>query len=138
MGLVRARYNTLNTYVKMLKMGNAPQNYSSSSSIKLSASFQGIGPGFKLLITIDNAGEKPQTNCDLIINYDEKVFSFEKKSIKLAIVLPNVPLTYAINFRNVSDSGKSGLLKVSIVKKNETVPLITNILKVPISEIELI
>ena len=48
--LIRIKYKAMDTYVKILKKGNAPQNFSNSSNLKLSASLEGLGPNFKLNI----------------------------------------------------------------------------------------
>lgn len=145
--LVKLRHKTLDTYVKLLKIGNAPQNYSTTSKIKLACSLQGLGPNFKLLITVDNAGDEVHYNCDLLIEYDKNIFKFSKEHLsvklnffnpkQLGVLIPNAPTKYAIKFRNISQMGNAGNIKVYIVDKDRTVPLITSTLKVPISEFDL-
>ena len=51
--------------------------------------------------------------------------------------MPNVPIAHSLSFKNISDSGVSGILKVIIIDKANNVPLITSSLKVHISEMEL-
>ncbi len=85
--LVKLRYKTLDTFVKMLKIGNAPQNYSTVSSIKLNASLQGLGPNFRLNLIFDNSGQEPIFNIDLMIDYDRELFYFEKDSITVSKVI---------------------------------------------------
>jgi len=81
--LVKLKYKTLDTYVKLLKVGNAPQNYSTVSSIKLNASLQGLGPNFRLILVFDNSGEEPIYNMDLMIDYDRDLYYFEKDTINV-------------------------------------------------------
>ena len=135
--LCKLRYKTLNTYVKMLKIGNAPQNYNSVSKIKLTSFLQGFGPNFKLNISVDNSGEEPIFGCDLLIDYDKQVHYFAKETIQLGIIMPNVQISHCLSFKNISDNGISGILKVIIIDKTNNVPMITSSLKVPISDMEL-
>ena len=135
--LCKLRYKTLNTSVKMLKIGNAPQNYNSVSKIKLTSFLQGLGPNFKLNVSVDNIGDEPIFGCDLLIDYDKQVHYFSKESIQLGIIMQNVPIAHSLSFKNISDSGVSGIIKVIIIDKANNVPLITSSLKVHISEMEL-
>jgi Bardet-Biedl syndrome 1 protein len=136
--LVRLRHKTLDTYVKMLKIGNGPTNYSSTSPIKLSASLQGLGPHFKLNLTVDNTGEECLSSIDLLLDYDKNVYCFDKDNIGLGLLMSNVPVSYSLRFRNLSESGVSGTIKIIILDKGRSSPLITSTLKVPISELEVL
>jgi Bardet-Biedl syndrome 1 protein len=136
--MVRLRYKTLDTYIKILKIGNAPQNYSTSSKIKLAASLQGLGPNFRLNLVVDNIGEEAIYLTDMILDYDYNLFNFEKDFIQLGILIPNVPIKYSMRFRNVSENGTSGNIKIHILDKAKTSPLISTTVKVPISEVDII
>jgi len=136
--LVRLRYKTLDTYFKMLKIGNAPQNYSTSSKIKLSATLQGLGPNFRLNLFVDNTGDEAICSADMTLDYDSRLFNFEKDCIQLGILVPNVPIRYSMRFRNVSETGSSGNIKIHILDKARTSPLISTTIKVPISEVDII
>jgi Bardet-Biedl syndrome 1 protein len=136
--LIRLRHITLDTYVKMLKIGNAPQNYSTTSKVKLAASLQGLGPNFKLNIVIDNSGDEIICSTDLVVEYEKNLFYFEKDSLQLGIMMPNVPMKYSMKFKNISENGNSGAIKILILEKSRTSPLITSTIKVPISELEMI
>jgi hypothetical protein len=135
--LCKLRYKTLSTYVKMLKIGNAPQNYNSVSKIKLTSNLQGLGPNFRLNLSIDNTGEEPIVGCDLLIEYDKQIHYFQKETIQLGLIMPNVPISHSLAFKNISDTGTCGILKIIIIDKANNVPMITSSLKVPISEMEL-
>ena len=81
--LLKLRHKTLDTYAKLLKIGNAPQNYNTNSKIKLSASLQGLGPYFKLNIVVENGGEEVTTGLDLILEYDKMIYMYEKEHIQV-------------------------------------------------------
>ena len=136
--LLRLRYKAMDTYVKMLKIGNAPQNYSSSSSMKVSVSLEGLGPNFKLNLILDNSGTEPIFNGILTIDFNRKIYYFDKESIILSIIMPHIPIKYSLNFKNISESGSSGMIKIIIVDKFQNAPLIQTTIKVPVSELELL
>lgn len=135
--LLKLRYKTVDTYSKMLKLGNAPQNYNTNSKVKLSASLQGLGPNFKLIILVDNVGEDIISGVDMLLDYDKINFNFDKDYVQLGLIAPNVPITYTLKFRNISENGNSGTIKILLNEKSCSVPLISTIIKVPISDLDI-
>lgn len=85
--LLKLRYKTFDTYAKMLKLGNAPQNYNTTSKVKMSASLQGLGPNFKIVITVDNVGEEIIAGVDMLLDYDKNIFSFDRDYIEASTFL---------------------------------------------------
>ena len=81
--LLKLRYRTFDTYAKMLKLGNAPQNYNSTSKVKMSASLQGLGPNFKIVITVDNVGEEIIAGVDMLLDFEKNLFNFERNYIEV-------------------------------------------------------
>jgi len=69
----------------MLKLGNAPQNYNTTSKVKISASLQGLGPNFKIVITVDNVGEEIIAGVDMLFDYGKSTFSFERDYIEVIL-----------------------------------------------------
>ena len=136
--LMKIKYKAMDTYVKILKKGNAPQNFSNSKNLKISASLEGLGPNFKLNIIFNNSGKKPIYGAILMLEFNRKIFAFKQESIQLGILMPNIPMSYSMKFRNINENGASGNIKVVIVDKNEVVPLITTNIKVPVSELDIL
>ena len=136
--LLRIRYKAMDSYVKMLKIGNAPQNYSSSSTIKISGFLEGLGPNFKLNLILDNSGHEPIINAVLTLDFNRKLFYFEKENIILSIIMPHVPIKYALPFKNISENGSSGMIKIIIMDKFKNSPLIQTTIKIPVSELEML
>ena len=136
--LIRIKYKAMDTYVKILKKGNAPQNFSNSSNLKISASLEGLGPNFKLNIFFNNSGKKPIYGAVLTLDFNRKIYSFKKENIQLSIIMPNIPVNYSLPFRNISENGSSGNIKLLVLGKNEILPLIQTNIKVPVSELDIL
>ena len=136
--LMKIKYRAMDTYVKILKKGNAPQNFDDNKNLKISASLEGLGPNFKLNIIFINSGKKPIYGAILMLEFNRKIFAFKQESIQLGILMPNIPMSYSIRFRNINENGASGNIKVVIVDKNEVVPLIQTNIKVPVSELDIL
>ena len=136
--LIRIKYKAMDTYVKILKKGNAPQNFSNSSNLKISASLEGLGPNFKLNIIFNNSGKKPIYGAVLTLDFNRKIYSFKKENIQLSIIMPNIPVNYSLPFRNISENGSSGNIKLLVLGKNEILPLIQTNIKVPVSELDIL
>ena len=135
---IRVKYKAMETYVKILQKGNAPQNFSNSSNIKLSASLEGLGPNFKLNIILNNTGKVPIYGAILSLDFNRKIYSFKNENVQLSLIMPNIPITYSLPFRNINENGASGNIKIIIIKKNELVPLIQTMIKVPVSELDIL
>ena len=136
--LMKIKYRAMDTYVKILKKGNAPQNFDDNKNLKISASLEGLGPNFKLNIIFINSGKKPIYGAILMFDFNRKIFAFKQESIQLGILMPNIPMSYSMKFRNINENGASGNIKVVIVDKNEVVPLISTNIKVPVSELDIL
>lgn len=136
--LIKIKYKAMDTYVKILKKGNAPQNFSNSSNLKISASLEGLGPNFKLNIIFNNSGKKPIYGAMLTLDFNRKIYSFKKENIQLSVIMPNIPVNYSLTFRNISENGSSGNIKLLVIGKNEIIPLIQTNIKVPISELDIL
>ena len=136
--LMKIKYKAMDTYVKILKKGNIPQNFNDSKNLKISASLEGLGPNFKLNIIFNNYGKKPLYGAVLMLEFNRKIFAFKQESIQLGILMPNIPMSYSLRFRNINENGASGNIKLVIVDKNEVVPLIQTNIKVPVSELDIL
>ena len=136
--LIKIKYKAMDTYAKILKKGNAPQNFSNSSNLKISASLEGLGPNFKLNIIFNNSGKKPIYGAILTLDFNRKIYSFKKENIQLSVIMPNIPVNYSLPFRNISENGSSGNIKLLVIGKNEIIPLIQTNIKVPISELDIL
>jgi hypothetical protein len=106
--------------------------------MKISVSLEGLGPNFKLNLILDNSGNEPIFNGILTIDFNRKIYYFDKESIILSIIMPHIPIKYSLNFKNISESGSSGMIKIIIVDKFQNTPLIQSTIKVPVSELELL
>ena len=136
--LMKIKYKAMDTYVKILKKGNIPQNFSDSKNLKISASLEGLGPNFKINIIFNNYGKKPLYGAVLMLEFNRKIFAFKQESIQLGILMPNIPMSYSLRFKNINENGASGNIKLVIVDKNEIVPLIQTNIKVPVSELDIL
>ena len=136
--LMKIKYKAMETYVKILKKGNIPQNFSDSKNMKISASLEGLGPNFKLNINFLNSSKKPIYGALLMLEFNRKIFAFKQESIQLGVLMPNIQMSYSMRFRNINENGASGNIKLVIVDKNEVVPLIQTNIKVPVSELDIL
>jgi len=52
--------------------------------------------------------------------------------------MPNIQMRTSLKFKNIHETGNSGLLKIIVIDNLKPCPLIVSTLKVPVSELELI
>jgi len=54
------------------------------------------------------------------------------------MIMPNIQMRNSLTFRNINETGNSGLLKIIVIDSLKPCPLIVSTLKVPVSELEFI
>jgi len=73
--LSKIRLKTAETYCEMLQVGYAPMNYSQGGqNIRLIASYEGIGPVFKIRLELQNLNKMPILNTNIVLNMDPKIY----------------------------------------------------------------
>jgi hypothetical protein len=86
--LCKLRLQTARAYVKVLTDGQGPVSYSHGSSLKLNAQVMGLGPTFKIVLVLTNAGSKPITDCSVIVVCDADAFILPKSVIPVSTLVP--------------------------------------------------
>ena len=56
--LQKLRLESARSYVKLITDGNGPVSYTKDASIQLTASVQGLGPLFKIMMKFQNTGKR--------------------------------------------------------------------------------
>lgn len=79
--LYKLRLSTARSYVKVITDTQGPVSYTSGTSVRLSAQAAGIGPIFKLKITLENTGKRVLTNIPITFKYNHSLYKMRKSII---------------------------------------------------------
>ncbi|XP_072031464.1 BBSome complex member BBS1-like isoform X2 [Amphiura filiformis] len=133
--LYRLRLNTARAFVKALDTSMTPISSNPQEPLKLSAQIQGIGPTFKLTVGLQNTSlNLPSMNLLISFLYDEKLYSLQKTMIQVPMLVPGLNYSYETLVECLSDKGISDVIKVFVLKEGRSVPIITAVINMPVSE----
>lgn len=133
--LYRLRLNTARAYVKSLESSLNPVSSSQNEAVKLTAAIQGMGPLFKLNIHLSNTSlTTASIGWFITFQYDETLYRLEKCYIPVPLLVPGLTYNFETRVECLSDKGITGLIKVLLVKKGISIPVITAVISMPVSE----
>jgi len=133
--LFKLRLNTARSYAKTLETSLNPISSSLEDPLKLSAQVQGLGPGFKLLINLQNTSFNTPS-MDLLITFiaDHTLYTLAKPIMQVPLLLPGVMYTYDTYVECISEKGIADKIKVFLLHKGNPIPIITAVINMPVSE----
>ncbi|XP_011201363.2 Bardet-Biedl syndrome 1 protein homolog [Bactrocera dorsalis] len=113
--------------------------------VKLSAEVCGIGPEFRLYLTIQNMSSyKMASNLTVLLHADRRHYTLNKSMAKLPSILPGVPLKIDFEIVAVLDPNlklpphtltiENSQIRVMLLKARQTKPLIAAVIAMPQSE----
>ncbi|XP_052770219.1 Bardet-Biedl syndrome 1 protein homolog [Mya arenaria] len=129
------RLNTARAYAKALNQSMNPISTNPNEPLKLSAQVQGIGPTFKLSVNLQNTSlNQASTNLHITFDFDEKLYNFRKTYISVPMLVPGLNYAFETYIECLNDKGISDTVKVYVLKDNTSVPIITGVISMPVSE----
>jgi Bardet-Biedl syndrome 1 protein len=134
--LLKLRLNTARAYVKILKDGQSPVNESRQGvTVRLQATVQGLGPLFKIRVHVVNTGTEPVYDVPIaIVPSKPEMYELEEYIMQCPALLPGLPYIDAVKCRQVDPTSGASEIRVIVCTKTSPVPLITGLIKMPLSE----
>ncbi len=133
--LYRLRLETSRAYVKAVTSSLAPITSSQDSSLQINAAVQGLGPLFRLTVSVQNTS--PSTSAiDHFITFksDPSLYRIGKKFIPLPLLVPSLSYNFETMVECLDDMGRTEPLSVYVHKKGNPIPLLTACINMPVSE----
>ena len=134
--LLKLRLNTARAYVKVMKDGQSPVNDSFEGvTVRIQASVQGLGPLFKIRVHVVNTGTKPVYDVPiLLVPSNPDMYDLEEVIMQCPALLPGLPWIDAVKCKQKDPAAGAGEIRVIVATKTSPVPLITALIKMPLSE----
>jgi Bardet-Biedl syndrome 1 protein len=133
--LYRLRLQTTRGYAAVLQNSMTPISVLHSEPVKLHVEVTGIGPLFRLSIHIQNTSlSLPCVDLFVAFDCDHQLYELGKPSIMIPLLVPGLNYVFDCLVRCLCDKGISDLIKVFVLKKNVSAPVITAVINMPISE----
>ncbi len=81
--LYKLRLATARSYVKVITDTNGPLSYTAGTSIRLAAQVAGLGPVFKLKLSLENSGKRVLCHIPITFSYNHQLYKMRKNIIKV-------------------------------------------------------
>ena len=129
------RLTSARSYVKAIQKSLNPISSSAMEPLKLSAHIQGIGPAFKLTINLQNISASVAIiNLLITFQFDESLYLVAKPCIVVPLLVPGLSYTYESLVECISEKGISDTIKVFVLRQGKSIPIITAVINMPVSE----
>ncbi|KAI6659932.1 Bardet-Biedl syndrome 1 protein-like [Oopsacas minuta] len=119
-------------YAKAIGSRLAPISVT-TENIKLSAQVQGLGPGFKLSVSVQNASNIAVTGLLITFIYNPTIYGMTINAIPIPFLVPSINYTYEATVECLSDTGVTEAIRVVITKDSVSIPLLTALITMPVS-----
>ncbi|KAE8740184.1 hypothetical protein FOCC_FOCC014304 [Frankliniella occidentalis] len=134
--LFQLRVDVARACVQALQSCNNPISLEGAEPVKLSAQVLGLGPLFKMVITLQNISASTLIqDIGILFHFDDKMYSMEKPFIKVPILLPGVEYPYETMIRNISELALSDQIRVMVVREGQTQPVLAAIINMPVCDL---
>lgn len=134
--LAKLRLTTARAFVRVITQGRGPQAYANRSMLRLSATLQGMGPLFRVCLTLQNTGKNAVRAVHLKVAYNSQLYSVDRPLLTVPILLPGVPAVQHINVRCISPDGGGEDVRIfaSTAGSDSCVPLLSAIVSMPMCD----
>ncbi|KDR20997.1 Bardet-Biedl syndrome 1 protein homolog [Zootermopsis nevadensis] len=134
--LFRLRLNTARACVNALQSCKNPFSMDTHEPIKMSAQVLGLGPTFKIHITLENmSASNPVKDLAITFHCDDKLYIIEKPFIQVPLLVPGLTYKFESLAECIAEVGISDQVQIFIVKLNYTQPVMAAVINMPISDV---
>ncbi|KAL0026920.1 hypothetical protein WJX77_011582 [Trebouxia sp. C0004] len=136
--LVQLRLATAKAYMKVMTDGQGATSTStaSSASLTLNATVSGLGPAFKLTLELCNNGSQPILGAALVLLYNKQMYSAQHDQRQLPVLLPALQYHFDIRIHCLDPEAGVDVVKILMHSSKSAVPLLSALVKMPLSEFE--
>lgn len=135
MDLSRTRLAAAKAYVKALDASLAPVACGAGEALKMNAVVQGLGPSFKLTLNIQNtAAARPALDLMVGFLYDQRLYRVRTPLLRVPLLVPGLVYPLQTFVECASDKGVSDVIKVLVLRRGRSSPLLTAHINMPVSE----
>jgi Bardet-Biedl syndrome 1 protein len=133
--LCKLRLSTARAYVKMITDGQGPLSYSSGAALRLTAQVQGLGPRFKIKLSLQNTGSKHVQDLSVVVNYNALIYKVKGGVFTVPVLVPGVAHRVDAELDCIDENGASDTVRVYVCSIKSRVPVLTATVNMPASQI---
>ncbi|GAX73330.1 hypothetical protein CEUSTIGMA_g784.t1 [Chlamydomonas eustigma] len=134
--LAKLRLTTARSYVKVLTDGQGAAAFTSSANLSLQLAVQGLGPRFKLIMTVRNDGASHVRDVPVLLLYNEGLYNVARRQFTVPVLVPTISYSMEIGVDCLNPDLGSDTISVLLMSKHSSLPILQAQLKMPLSEPE--
>lgn len=132
--LCKLRLSTARAYVNLLGTGHGPMSSLGGAQVRLNAQVVGMGPQFKIVARVQNAGVHALYDVPLMCTTNPGLYRMPKPCFHMPVLVPQQEYIVEIPVTCVNENGGTDFVRVFLCSKTANLPIISAIVNMPISE----
>mmetsp|Transcript_100526 Transcript_100526/g.260158 ORF Transcript_100526/g.260158 Transcript_100526/m.260158 type:complete len:591 (-) Transcript_100526:50-1822(-) len=132
--LCKLRLSTARAYVNLLGAGHGPMSSAGGAQVRLNAQVVGMGPQFKVVVRVQNAGVHAIYDVPLMCTTNPNLYRVPKPCFYLPILVPQQVYIVEIPVTCINEIGGTDCVRMFLCSQSSNVPIISAIVNMPISE----
>ena len=133
--LCKLRLSTARAYVKMITDGQGPMSYSSGTALRLTAQVQGLGPRFKIKLSLMNTGSKAVSELCVALNYNALNYRVKAAVFDVPLLVPGLVHRIDAELECIDENGGADTVRVFVCPLKSLVPILSALVNMPQSEL---
>mmetsp|Transcript_59051 Transcript_59051/g.104958 ORF Transcript_59051/g.104958 Transcript_59051/m.104958 type:complete len:600 (+) Transcript_59051:52-1851(+) len=132
--LCKLRLSTARAYVNLLGTGHGPMSSAGGAQVRLNASVVGMGPQFKIVVRVQNAGVHALNDVPVHCTTNQNLYRMPKPSFYLPLLVPQQTYMLEVPITCVNENGGMDSVRIFLCNARSNIPLISAVVNMPISE----
>ncbi|KAK6620339.1 hypothetical protein RUM44_006740 [Polyplax serrata] len=141
--LFRFRLETARSFYKSLNKVNNSISNDYRLPLKLSTEVFGLGPTFKIVLTLENMSQTSQnpdylldTTLSLVFHYNDKIYKLENPCVQLPVLIPGLVYKFETKVQAVTDLlGGAEEINVFVFGSSNAKPLLSAVVPMPFCDV---
>ena len=118
----------------MITDGQGPMSYSSGSALRLTAQVQGLGPRFKIKLSLMNTGSKAVSELSVALNYNALNYRVKAAVFDVPLLVPGLVHRLDAELECIDENGGADAIRVIVCNPKSVLPVLSAVVNMPISE----
>merc|ERR1719321_2013031 len=135
--LCKLRLSTARAYVRLLGAGHGPMSSSAGAQVRLNAEVVGMGPEFKVIVRIQNAGVHALYDIPMTASTNPHLYRCPKPCSYIPILVPQQHYILEVPVICIDENGGTDCVRIFLCNTENNVPIISAVVNMPMSEIRL-
>lgn len=132
--LCKLRLSTARGYVNLLGTGHGPMSSMGGAQVRLNAQVVGMGPQFKVVVRVQNAGAHALYDVPLMCTSNPTLYRLSKPCSYFPNLVPQQSYIAEIPITCINENGGTDCVRVFLCSQTSHIPIISAVVNMPISE----